>query len=216
MKRLFLLLLLLGFTTFSFGTGSTIEQIFLQIPMVYFRAFEENGVGQLNAQVRKQLLTTYKSGQLILFLIDPKSGYLHLGTESDGWSMQATITYWRFGNSTLVGLTIDKEDGCSNKSEEVYFFEYANGKLVDISQRFKPDLSLKRFDITDTKVLQSFDGMKHTIWRLPQIGKVITIKPFYYVCGGDGFEGSPVYYEIEPTSMNAYRLVKKYGKNVNK
>lgn len=198
---------------------TTLSDIFVKIPDVYFESFRYfNANSKPTMAIRKKLLNEKKTPHLELFEYDLKNGYLNFGTNGDGSSLQATITYWRFGNSILVGLVIDEDGNCTNFSKQVFFLEYSNGKFNDVTKLFNPKLNLMHFDISEYEVKERFEGLNSvTIWKLPQKGKTIKISPFFYVCGGSdrAFEGSPVYYDFEPTSIKTFKITKKYGKNPN-
>ena len=130
--------------------------------------------------------------------------------------MSAQLTYWKFGKSILLSLVIDRNANCTDYSERVTFFEYSNGKLVDISKTFSPKLTLKSFENDTPENLENFKELFSTIWKLPKEGKKINISAFHYDCGGTfWYPSNGVYYEMEPTSVKTYKIIKKHGENPN-
>lgn len=210
-----ILVQLLIVCTLSSANAQTINELFLKIPDVYFKSFENvTGTG-LTLEGRKTLISKSKYNLFEIETIDSKNGYLSFFTNTDGEGMAGYLTYWRFQNKILAALVIDHNANCTDYSTGIYFFDYQNGKLVDVSKSFQPKLGMKEFEITDTETLKTFKDNFETIWKLPQQGKKITISAFHYDCGGDWYPTNGVYFELEPTSTKTFKLIKFHGENPN-
>lgn len=212
MKKILILVLL----SFSLSVNAqSLNEIFLKIPDVYFKDFKEVCNDNLTLEGRKALLNNKKYKVFEIETLDSKNGYLSFFTNTDGEGMAGYLTYWRFQHSILAALVIDHNANCTDYSKDIYFFEYQNGKLVDVSKSFNPKLGIKDFNITDPQVLSTFKDNFSTIWRLPKEGKKIKIYAFHYDCGGDWYPANGIYFELEPNSSKTFKIVKSYEKNPN-
>lgn len=212
MKKLILLVFI---SIVSSVNAQSLNDIFLKIPDVYFNDFEEVTGSKLTIEGRKTLISQKKYKLFEIETLDSKNGYLSFFTNTDGEGMAGYFTYWRFQNSILAALVIDHNANCTDYSKGIFFFEYQNGKLVDVSKTFQPKLSMKEFEITDKETLTTFKDNFSTIWALPQQGKKIKITAFHYDCGGEWYPTNGVYFELDPTSIKTFKLTKFHGENPN-
>jgi hypothetical protein len=198
------------------ASGQTITDLFYKIPEQYFTDFKEFVPEKINSDLRKKLIAKKSTENFEIEKIDTKNGYLSFFTKTDGEGMSAQVTYWRFGKSILLSLVIDRNANCTDYSKRVVFFEYTNGKLVDVTKSFSPKLNLKSFENNTPENLKNFSELFKTIWKLPKEGKKINISAFHYDCGGTiWYPTNGVYFEMEPTSTKTFKIVKKYGENPN-
>ena len=198
------------------ASGQTITELFYKIPEQYFGDFKELVPEEFNQKMRQKLISSKETENFELESIDLKNGYMSFFTKTEGESMAAQLTYWKFGKSILLGLVIDRNANCTDYSERVAFFEYTNGKLVDVSKTFSPKLTLKSFENDTPENVKNFTQLFSTIWKLPKVGKKIEISAFHYDCGGEfWYPANGVYLEMEPTSIKTFKIVKKHGENPN-
>ena len=97
MKTFFKILMLLIST--QLASGQSITDLFYKIPEQYFGDFKELVPEKFNQKMREKLISSKETENFELESNDPKNGYMSFFTKTDGESMTAQLTYWKFGSA---------------------------------------------------------------------------------------------------------------------
>ncbi|MFN8354164.1 MAG: hypothetical protein U0Y10_06960 [Spirosomataceae bacterium] len=195
----------------TIAKSQTIGDLFVQLPQRTFIPLQKMVGVSFTTAMRKSLITQKTHQAIRNFRQDNVHAYLTFATETDGDGYSFEMTYWKLpdGNKLIVS-TVNNNGNCSQFTEQVDFWLYKQGQLSNVSNQYRPPLTLSKFYKKSSATLSKLQksGINYGLWKLPQVGTTIWVEPPQYDCDTDAMPLGD-YYFLLVWQGNSFQMLRK-------